>query len=99
MLELNYPVSPVNILQPFGANPAYYARFLDVYGVPEKGHMGIDLRASHGQPVYAPCDGDAFYTKDAHGGDGIYIRVPNNAAPEYDVILWHLCSKDDPQFK
>src|SRR5882724_5451079 len=98
-LELWLPVKPYKVNQIFGANPEYYARFLDAFGNPQKGHMGMDLAAAHGQPLHAPVSGDAFYVKDAHGGDGIYIRYPNNTAPEYDIILWHLCSKDDPQFK
>lgn len=98
-ISLSYPVKPYKLIQGFGLNPEYYAKFLDVNGNPEKGHMGLDLQAYHGQPVYAPCDGDAFYTQDKHGGDGIYIRWPNNASTRYNVILWHLCSKDDPQFK
>lgn len=97
--SLYYAVKPLGINQWFGANPVYYAKFLDAQGNPQKGHMGIDFFAPHATPLYAPCDGDAFYTFDAHGGDGIYIRYPNNAVPTHDIILWHLCSKDDPQYK
>ena len=105
-LEIWIPVKPYRVIQVFGANPEYYARFLDAAGRPQKGHMGMDLQASHGQPVYAPVSGDAFYVKDApcfingvwhpegHGGDGIYIRSQGHT-----IILWHLCSKDDPKFK
>jgi hypothetical protein len=46
---LFYPVSPIKIIEAFGADPAYYAKFLDQNGNPEKGRMGIDLQAAHGQ--------------------------------------------------
>ena len=94
MLELWYPVKPLYVNQPFGASPEYYARFKDTLGNPYKGHMGLDLQASHGEPVYAPCDGKAVYIQDSHGGDGFYIYTEG-----YCVILWHLCSKDDPLYK
>ena len=89
---------PPGVNQLFGANPAYYAKFLDDAGNPEKGHTGIDFTAPHATPLYAECDGNAFYASDAHGGDGIYIHTVQNGQPYY-VINWHLCSKDDPQFK
>ena len=92
------------INQGFGANPAYYAKFLDSQGKPEKGHMGVDYMAIHATPLYAPCDGMAFYEFDSHGGDGIYIRTQDtfdygNGQAYFTIILWHLCGKDDPQFK
>ncbi|MFZ0685358.1 MAG: M23 family metallopeptidase [Terriglobales bacterium] len=34
---------------------------------------------------------------DKDGGDGIYIRVPNNATPAYDIILWHLPPTTDTE--
>lgn len=93
---LSYPVSPVSVNQPFGVNPEYYARFKDRYGNPEKGHMGVDFMAYHGQPLYAPCDGDAKWIEDAHGGEGIWLDTLDG---KYRVIMWHLCSKNDPQYK
>lgn len=96
---LKYPVSPIHINQPFGANAAYYAKFLDANGNPLKGHMGIDFQAVHGQPVYAAHDGYAFYVgPDEHGGDGIYIRFQDDDGKWYTTIYWHLCSKDDPKY-
>ncbi len=102
--EFWLPVSPFKINQAFGQNPAYYARFKDQFGNPEKGHMGTDLFAPHATPLYSPIAGEAWYETDEHGGDGIYIRT-NEAflygatTAFFDMILWHLCSKDDPQFK
>lgn len=100
--ELWYPVSPLHINQAFGGNAAYYARFTDNYGQPIKGHQGLDLQAAHGQPVYAAHDGLAWYVgPDDHGGDGIYIRTaqPDADGKYWTTIYWHLCSKDDTQFK
>jgi murein DD-endopeptidase MepM/ murein hydrolase activator NlpD len=98
MKFLFYAVSPYWVNQGFGSNPEYYARFKDQFGNPEKGHNGIDFMASHGQPLYSPCDGMAMYAEDEHGGDGIYIDT-TDGTNWYRVILWHLCSKNDPQFK
>lgn len=95
-MKLSYAVSPMHINQVFGANPAYYARFKDMFGNPEKGHMGIDFQAPHGTPLYAPHDGTAKYVVDEHGGDGIHLTFNDGAW--YTVILWHMCSKDDPKY-
>lgn len=89
-LDMTGKIRGHGINQLFGENPEYYAKFGD------KGHPGIDFTAPHATPLYAPCDGQAFYAQDAHGGDGIYIRT--QADKEYTVILWHLCSKDDPKY-
>lgn len=101
-LRLYYPVRPFAINQVFGANPDYYARFRDRYGNPEKGHMGVDLRAVHGLPVYAACDGLAHYEKDSHGGEGMVIRTGRFAykggAATFNVINWHLIGDTDPQY-
>jgi murein DD-endopeptidase MepM/ murein hydrolase activator NlpD len=100
-MKLTYPVSPIHLNQAFGANPEYYSKFLDANGNPEKGHMGIDLMAAHGQPVYAAHDGFAYYVgPDSHGGDGVYLRFEDEDVPGtyWTVIYWHLCAKDDPQY-
>ena len=101
-LRLYYPVNPFHVNQPFAANPDYYAKFLDKFGNPEKGHMGIDLMATHGQPVYAAHDGMARYVgPDAHGGDGVYIRTTEpfdaeNGSCWYTSIYWHMIGMGDP---
>lgn len=90
---LYYPIKPYYINQGFGANPDYYARFKDSLGNPEKGHMGIDLQAAHGQPVYAAHDGMARYVHDSHGGQGVYNRTN-----EFQTIYWHLVGDTDANF-
>lgn len=99
---LGYPVKPAIVAQSFGNNPDYYARFKDDHGNPEKGHMGIDFRAAHGTPVYAACDGWAFFLRDSHGGEGIHIRTNlttyNGQEAYFNVINWHLCGDTDPRF-
>lgn len=95
---LYYPLKSWTLIQGFGSNPAYYAKFLDKEGNPVKGHMGLDVVASHGTPLYAACEGMAFYVSDDHGGDGIYISALVNGQGFY-VINWHLCSKDDSVYK
>lgn len=92
-MKLLRPVKPFNIVQKFGNDPAYYAKFHDVYGQPEKGHMGLDLQASHGEPVYASHDGVAFFERDAHGGEGVYIN-----GDRFRTIYWHLIGGTDSKF-
>ncbi len=94
--SLAYPVKPYIVNQQFGVNQAYYSKFLDARGIPEKGHMGIDIQASHGQPVYAAHDGNAFFFKDAHGGEGI---INMSLDRTFQTINWHLCGDTDPLFK
>jgi hypothetical protein len=92
-LELFFPVKdPINKTNLFGANPAQYK----VLG--QSGHPGNDFESVSGTPCFAPCDGDAFYTSDKFGGDGIWIRTPNNASPQYNVILWHMWPKGSEQY-
>ncbi|MDE2233417.1 MAG: M23 family metallopeptidase [Patescibacteria group bacterium] len=86
MKNLYYPVQyPINQNNLFGA-PESYAQ-----ATGQKGHPGVDFECPMYTKVLAPCDGDAFSVgPDVDGGCGIYIRVPNNAKPEANVILWHM---------
>lgn len=87
---LSYPIKEVSIIQPFGANPDYYAKF------GWKGHNGIDFRATHATPVYAAHDGIAYYVgPDPHGGDGVYVRSTDCT---FNTIYWHLIAQGDPEF-
>lgn len=100
---LYYPIQPFHINQAFGLNPQTYSQF----GL--KGHNGLDLRAFHGQPVYAAHDGIAFFESDNSGGEGVVIvsdeKIPYDAARicfstdqtmrkvNYKTIYWHLCDE------
>lgn len=101
-LELFYPVKPYHANQQFGGNPDYYARFKDRFGNPMKGHMGQDMAASHGQPVYAACDGMASFSKDEHGGEGIIIHTAlldyGTQKATFNIINWHLVGDTDPKY-
>ena len=92
-LPLGSSKSPATLIQAFGANPEYYARFLDQFGNPEKGHMGIDYQAATGTPIYAAHDGNAIYLKDTHGGEGIW-----NYGNGYVTIYWHLIGDTDTKY-
>lgn len=102
-LRLYYPIKPFLINQGFGLNPDYYARFKDRFGNPEKGHMGVDLKAPHGTPVYASCDGLVHFERDIHGGEGMVIRTGRYAYKEgaatFNVIHWHLIGDTDPLYQ
>ncbi len=101
-LRLYSPIKPFAINQVFGANPDYYARFKDRFGNPEKGHMGVDLRAPHGTPVYASVDGLVHYEKDAHGGEGMVIHTSKynykGLVATFNVIHFHLIGGSDPAY-
>ncbi len=89
-MELFYPVkNPINQTNLFGANPAEYKPLHQI------GHPGNDFECPLYTRVYAPCDGDVFYTFDSLGGDGLWIRVPNNGSPAYSIILWHMVPRSD----
>ncbi len=98
-LTLSLPVTPVSINQPFG-NPDPKYREL---GLP--GHNGIDFLTYHGQPVYAPFDGKAYYEIDDHGGHGVVITTNeqfeyNDRKAYFKVILWHLCDyQREPHYR
>ena len=81
---LYYPVKPISVNQPFGANyNAYYAQ------KGQKGHGGIDFKAVHGQPVYAAHDGTCYPQIDDHGGNGVKL-----VGPLCTTIYWHLVDDD-----
>src|SRR3990167_3590356 len=84
MIELFYPLKPHSVNQAFGRNNVpYYAQS----GL--KGHTGLDLKAYHGQPIYASCGGVCYPQVDDHGGNGVLIRTS-----EYQFVYWHLIEDD-----
>lgn len=88
---LDYPVrNPINQANLFGENPAQYKP------LGQAGHPGNDFEAPTGTPVFAPCDGVAFYTRDTLGGDGIWIRTTDSDGNHYNVILWHMPTVGTP---
>lgn len=90
MFKLYYPVkNPINSQNLFGANPAQYKPLGQI------GHPGNDFECPIGTPVYAPCDGYAFYATDKLGGDGIYIRT---LGKDYNIILWHMMPYGTPGY-
>ncbi len=101
-LRLYYPVKPFLINQTFGGNADYYAKFKDSFGNPLKGHNGLDLRAPHGTPIYAPCDGLVHYEKDDHGGEGMVLRTGRYAykggSATFNVLNWHCIGDTDPAY-
>jgi len=101
-LVLYGSLASMRLTQDFGVSPEYYARFLDGFGVPEKGHMGRDWEAHHGEPVYASCDGVVHFERDSHGGEGMVIKTPPRSYKGqpaiYKVIHWHLVGDTDPKY-
>jgi hypothetical protein len=98
-MRLYFPVKPGTINQPFGANPDYYQKFHDSFGNPLKGHDGIDFFAMNGTPVYAAHDGMIRFTKDSHGGEGMFIRSLENENGLFArTMYWHLIGDTDPKY-
>jgi len=92
-LRLYIPVKPYGLNQGFGGNYDSYKQF----GI--KGHNGLDLRASHGQPVYAAHDGICYPEIDSSGGNGVVIRTNDHFDYEdkqayFRTIYWHLIQDD-----
>lgn len=91
--KISKPVDPFVILQGFGVNGEYYRS----HGINIKGHNGIDLKATHGQPVYATHDGLALYQVDSNQGHGVVVITKDSYEIEgretpVKTIYWHLCS-------
>lgn len=101
-LLLKYPISPIRITQRFGetANLAYYR----ANGLNFKGHNGIDMLASHGQPIYAAHDGIAYYEIDGSQGHGVVVRTNDvfdyqGQQAYFKTIYWHMVdSAKEPKF-
>ena len=92
-MNIYYPVkNPIRQDNLFGADPTYYKN------LGQNGHPGNDFECPIGTPVYAPCDGSAFYTSDSLGGDGLYIRTPDSPSPTHNIILWHMIPPGDPNY-
>ena len=91
-MELFYPVkNPIDQQNLFGTTSPMYT------ALGQKGHPGIDFECPSGTPVYAPCDGGAFYVTDKDGGCGLWLRYPNNQPDvQFTIILWHMYPKDTP---
>lgn len=100
-LTLKSPVRPLVVAQAFGVNGAYYqANGLDIIG-----HDGLDLKAFHGEPIFASHDGQAFYEIDNYGGHGVVLITNtsfdyNGSQAAFKTIYWHMCdSSKEPKFK
>ena len=90
--KIGKPTDPFIITQGFGVNGGYY----QANGIDIKGHNGLDLRAKHGQPVYATHDGMALYQVDANQGHGVIVITNEKFDYEgkqiyFKSIYWHLC--------
>lgn len=68
-LILSSPITPFVVMQGFGVNGDYY----QAHGINIIGHNGLDLRATHGQPIYASHDGQAYYEIDSDSGHGVVL--------------------------
>ncbi len=100
-LELYYPCKPYRVNQVFGVNGAYYRK----NGININGHNGVDLKAYHGQPIYASADGYAYHQTDSSLGHGVVVVTDK----EYDYkggtaffkyINWHMCDyAKEPKYK
>lgn len=86
---LFYPVKPLYINQPFGVHPEVYGQF----GL--NGHNGLDMKAIHGQSVFAAHDGICYPEIDNNGGNGVILQteIPfdyKGISAYFKTIYWHL---------
>ena len=80
----HWPTNWQIVTQEFRANPQNYEQF----GLP--GHEGVDIRAYHGEPIYAVADGivsDVHPVEDGHNY-GIFLRVAHKES--YETTYCHL---------
>lgn len=102
------PVSPFLVNQKFGDNYACVSEdgtnkvitcdgknpppgYLSLYG--PKGHLGVDLKAYSGQPVYCACEGFVQFI-DANPKSGLDVRIESHIDGEkylhvYEHLLGH----------
>lgn len=88
-MKLKNPIEPFVLNYPFGYVNSYYTN----QGM--LGHNGVDLRAEHGQPVYAAHAGTCYLEIDSNGGNGVVIYSDEQFEFEgkmcfYKTIYWHL---------
>lgn len=98
-LQLSSPINPLIITQHFGGNGEYY----QANGIQVIGHNGTDCLAFHGQPIYAPMDGTAYYELDDGGGHGVVIISDKvfeykDTQAVFKIILWHLCDPKETKY-
>lgn len=91
-LKLSLPTIPYGLAQPFGVNGEYYR----LNGINIAGHNGLDLRAFHGQPIYASHDGHAIYQDAGTGGQGVVVITDQryeykDSETYFKTIFWHMC--------
>ena len=82
-----WPTAYRHITQPFGANPASYAKF----GL--AGHEGADVRAHAGTPIYAVAPGAVrVIARDLGHPYGLHVRIDH--ADGYQTVYAHLSAID-----
>jgi len=98
-LKLTYPVKPYFLNQGFGVN---YYTYHKEFGM--NGHNGLDLKASHGQPVYAAHEGTCSVQVEANEGRGVVITSNDmyeykDTVAYFKTIYWHLANPNkEPQY-
>ena len=79
----HWPTPHKVINQVFGNNPDYYGQ----WGLP--GHEGVDIRAFHGDPIWAVADGEVYEVKPDDGHNyGVRVRVRHSNG--YRSVYAHL---------
>ncbi|WP_395019808.1 M23 family metallopeptidase [Dongia sp.] len=95
-LKLFLSIKPYRVNQGFGRDNTAASALQTYRNLGLNGHNGLDLRASHGQPVYAAHAGVAYYEIDSNQGEGVVIRTAEpfdykGGQAFFKTIYWHLC--------
>lgn len=102
-LSLYYPVKPLYTTQKFGETS--FLPYYKANGINFVGHNGIDMATTHGEPIRASHNGEAWYEIDNAQGHGVVVRTNekfeyNGEQVLFKTIYWHMVdSSKEPKYR
>ncbi len=104
LFETLSPIHPLSLNQGFGKENTPKSLLSTYQALGLIGHNGWDCKAYHGQPIYAPHDGIAYYEVDGNQGEGVVLRTNDQFNHDgrlvyFKSIFWHLADPTkEPRF-